>query len=175
MTQRLQGGGYGDSAFGSVRGGVRFSDRISGTREALLCYMLALADRLRNVRVCCGDWSRICGPSPTTKLGTTGVFLDPPYADSADRQGDLYSTDSNSVAHAVREWAIENGVNLDMRIALCGYDGEHAMPDSWECISWKACGGYGSQGNGRGRDNAGRERIWFSPACLRPGLFADLT
>ena len=31
------------------------------------------------------------------------------------------------------------------------------------------CGGYGSQGDedGRGRENSGRERIWFSPACLR--------
>ena len=30
----------------------------------------------------------------------------------------------------------------------------------------------GSQGNGAGRENAGRERIWFSPHCLRqPGLF----
>jgi hypothetical protein len=46
------------------------------------------------------------------------------------------------------------------------------MPDSWECIAWKARGGYGSQGNGAARENAGRERTWFSPHCLRqPGLF----
>jgi hypothetical protein len=54
-----------------------------------------------------------------------------------------------------------------MRIALCGYEGEHVIPDSWECIAYKACGGYGSQGNGAGRDNAERERIWFSPHCLK--------
>ena len=33
----------------------------------------------------------------------------------------------------------------------------------------KANGGYGSQSNGRGRENAGRETIWFSPHCLKPG------
>lgn len=54
--------------------------------------------------------------------------------------------------------------------ALCGYDTEHAMPDSWECYRWKAHGGYGSQGNGAGRDNAHRERIWFSPHCIRLNL-----
>ena len=47
----------------------------SGTRD----YLFALAARLRRVRVCCGDWSRICGPSVTFKHGITGVFLDPPF------------------------------------------------------------------------------------------------
>ena len=142
----------------------------AGTGECLsiplLAYMHALADRLRSVRVCCGGWERILGPSPTFKHGITGVFLDPPYADEADRQADLYAADSTDVAHAVRRWAIENGDNPLLRIALCGYDGEHAMPESWECVEWKARGGYGSQGDGRGRENADRERVWFSPACL---------
>jgi hypothetical protein len=149
------------------------SDRTSATpvRE----YMLALSERLRKVRVCCGDWMRVCGPSPTVKLGTTGVFLDPPYADDADRTDSLYAVDDLSVAHQVRDWAIENGDNPQLRIALCGYEGEHAMPDSWDCVAWKARGGYGSQGEGRGRENAARERIWFSPHCLRHDLFSGLT
>ena len=153
------------------------SDLTSGTRdlEFLTGYMRGLAERLRRVRVCCGDWSRVLGPSPTVKLGITGVFLDPPYADEAERTGDLYSTDSGSVAHVVREWAIANGDNPLLRIALFGYDGEHQMPDSWECLAWKARGGYGSQGTGSGRENSARERIWFSPACRRhPGLFDGL-
>jgi hypothetical protein len=76
----------------------------------------------------------------------------------------------------VREWAIENGDNPSLRIALCGYEGEHQMPDSWDCVAWKARGGYGSQGDGRGRENAARERIWFSPYCLKPqqSLFYDV-
>jgi hypothetical protein len=40
------------------------------------------------------------------------------------------------------------------------------MPDSWTVVPWKAHGGYGSQGDGRGRENAARETIWFSPNCL---------
>jgi len=153
------------------------SDPISGTRRRsqIVAYMRELAERLRNVRVCCGDWSRICGPSPTVKHGITGVFLDPPYADEAERTDDLYSSDDGSVAHAVREWAIEWGADPRMRIALCGYDGEHAMPSEWVCIAWKARGGYGSQGNNAARDNSGRERLWFSPHCLKPPALFSLT
>jgi DNA adenine methylase len=138
----------------------------SAGRGSVYDYLQQLADRMRRVRVCCGDWKRVCGPSPTFKHGLTGVFLDPPYADKADRQDNLYSVDDLSVAHRVREWAIENGDNPKLRIALCGYEGEHRMPKSWQCVPWKARGGYGSQGNGRGRSNAGKERIWFSPHCI---------
>ena len=80
------------------------SDRTLGTREFLFQYMNELAKRLRRVRVCCGDWSRVCGHTPTVNLGTTGVFLDPPYLDG--RTDALYSTDSLTVAHEVREWAM---------------------------------------------------------------------
>ncbi len=147
-------------------GDACLSDLTSGTRSGLSIgvYMRELAERLRRVRVCCGDWSRICGPSVTFKHGTTGVFLDPPYADSAERTDDLYAQDSGSVAHDVREWAIANGGNPQLRIALCGYEGEHQMPSDWDCVPWKARGGYGSQGESN--ENAERERIWFSPHCL---------
>jgi hypothetical protein len=50
-------------------------------------------------------------------------------------------------------------------------EGEHQMPDNWRRVAWKAKGGYGSQGEGRGRDNASRERLWFSPHCLSASLF----
>jgi hypothetical protein len=144
--------------------------------EAIAEYMRGLAERLRNVRVCCGDWSRVCGPTPTTGHGIAGVFLDPPYADTAKRTSDLYAVDSLSVAHAVRGWAIENGSNPAMRIVLAGYDGEHKMPDDWRTVEWKAQGGYGSQGEGDGRTNAAKERLWLSPHCIdaekAAGLFA---
>jgi hypothetical protein len=131
----------------------------------LYAYMRAISERLRRVRVCCGDWSRVLGPSPTTKLGLTGVFLDPPYSDEY-RQGDLYALDDTDVGLDVMDWVIENGDNPDMRIALCGYDGNYTMPAGWTKINWKAAGGYGSQGNGSGRENAAREVIWFSPHCI---------
>ena len=135
--------------------------------------MQALADRLRRVRVCCGDWSRICGPTPTVKQGLTGVLLDPPYADTASRDADVYAVDSLTVAHDVRVWALAHGDDPLMRIALCGYEGEHDMPPSWECVAWKTGGGYNKLGNGPGKDNSVRERVWFSPHCLKanqPGL-----
>lgn len=124
----------------------------------------ALAARLRRVRVCCGDWQRVCGPSPTTKLGLTGIVLDPPYS-TDERRGDLYARDSGTVAADVREWALANGDNPLLRIALCGYDTEHDMP-GWSSATWTYKGGFGNQGNGRGRANAKRETIWFSPHCL---------
>jgi hypothetical protein len=140
-------------------------------RGELHAYFRLIADRLRRVRVCCGDWSRVLGPTPTVRLGTTAVFLDPPYTDKADRKSGVYARDDESVGHKVCEWAKANGDNPELRIALCGYEGEYDMPDEWECVAWKARGGYGSQGDGvttKGRNNSERERVWFSPHCIRP-------
>ena len=138
--------------------------------ENLLEWFEALADRLARVRVCCGDWTRVCTPTVTWGQGLTAVFLDPPYADTADRKPEIYRIDSLSVAHDVRQWAIEHGRDPRMRIALCGYEGEHKMPRGWSCIAWKANGGYATQKRVPGGHsiNSHRERIWFSPHCLKP-------
>ena len=129
-------------------------------------YFGELQARLRRVRILAGDWTRCMGDSVTTRHGVTAVFLDPPYSHEG-RESKLYKEEM-PVADAVREWAIENGDNPMLRIALCGYDGEHDLPTGWECVEWKANGGYGNQSNKQGRENAKRERIWFSPHCLRP-------
>jgi len=142
-------------------------------------WFVALQDRLRRVRVCCGDWRRVLGPSPTTNIGVTAVFLDPPYdmrvvsnlrsgRDGAAPTDKLYSHHDNDLSAAVRQWAIENGDHPKMRIALCGYEGEHEMPATWETVEWKSNGGYGNQA--AENNNAARERIWFSPHCLRPAV-----
>ena len=123
-------------------------------------YFSALAERLRRVRVACGDWSRVLGDSVTHKHGLTGVFLDPPYDDGAVE----YSAGGGGISSQVREWALANGGNKKLRIALCGYDGEHEMP-GWTAYAWKAKGGYASQGDGS-NENSKRERIWLSPHCL---------
>ena len=133
---------------------------------AIFDTMRELSQRLRGVRICQGDWMRVCGDTVAHKHGLTGVFLDPPYADTAFRDPALYREDSLDVAHAVREWALVNGGNRLLRIALCGYEGEHEMPADWECVAWKAQGGMGSQRADKSNGNAGRERIWFSPHCL---------
>ena len=156
----------GDAGMGVNRQLPHLGD--AGRGDAIFAIFAELAERLRNVRVCCGDWTRIMGESVTVKHGMTGVFLDPPYADTADRCSDLYAIDSLSVAHDVREWCIANGDNPLLRIALCGYQGEHELPEGWTCMEWKARGGYGSQGDTRGRENANKERIWFSRHCLKP-------
>jgi len=143
--------------------GAGVADQVTPIAE----WFHALAARLRRVRVCCGDWARVCTPAVTSYQGLTGVFLDPPYADTAGRHKDVYAVDSLTVAHAVREWAIAKGDDPLMRIALCGYEGEHVMPDSWSVFAWKTQGGYGNQHKpGRGLENRVRERIWFSPHCL---------
>ena len=145
-------------------------------------YFRLLSARLRRVRVCCGDWQRVCGPTPTVKQGLTAVSLDPPYLQT-ERDANIYAIESN-VSAQCRAWCLERGNDKRIRIALCGYEGEghdELERHGWNVLEWKARGGYGSQGNQSGRedvnDNAKRERIWFSPHCLNPdddGLFSDL-
>jgi len=130
---------------------------------ALTAYLRTLSERLRRTRVTCGDFERVLGPSVTWRHGLTAVLLDPPY--DRTQRADVYAVETDA-AHRARAWAIEHGDNPLLRIALCGYDGEHAMPDGWKSLRWKAAGGYGSQGEGRGRENAARECVWFSPHCL---------
>ena len=149
-----------------------------GAKPDLYPYFQEIARIMRGVRVCCGDWQRVCGPTPTVKNGITAVFLDPPYPDDSDRYETVYSYDDLTVAHDVREWALQWGGDKRMRIALCSYSGQHddeMIAAGWDLYQWKASGGYGSQSsNGRGRDNAKREVIWFSPHCKpskQPTLF----
>jgi hypothetical protein len=135
--------------------------------------MEALCDRLRRVRVCCGDWQRVCGPTPTVGLGLSACFMDPPYQmdgrDAVYDNHDARPDGANSeVFYDVVRWAIERGDDPRIRVAVCGYDEENLFPPSWSAVRWKAHGGYGSQGDGRGRANAGREAIFFSPHCLKP-------
>ena len=140
-------------------------------------WFAGLSDRLRDVRVACGDWSRVTGPAVLDAGGgLTGIFLDPPYS-SAEHSID-YAQGQADVAGDVTAWCAANGDNPALRIVLAGYDGEHNALEGqgWRAVAWKARGGYGSQGEGRGRDNSARERLWLSPHCMgvAPDLFASL-
>lgn len=134
-------------------------------RSALYELFDLLSRRLRYVRVVCGDWRRIMTPSVTWKHGMTGVVLDPPY----DGYESLYA-DGQPVSASVRQWCIEEATNGQgaklLRVALCGYEGEHNELEAlgWTKVAWKAHGGMGNQSGDN--ENAHRERIWFSPACL---------
>jgi len=129
-------------------------------------WFLKLQQRLRRVRVACGDWKRVLGNSVLGKGKNVGgrrpcaVFLDPPYSFEF-RDPYLYSEDDSAISAQVREWALDHGDDPELRIALCGYEGEHDMPASWTCHAWKAARGYAAEGN----ENRGRERIWFSKFC----------
>ena len=129
-------------------------------------YLAGLADRLRYVRVCCGDWARVVTDGALSHGNTVGIFLDPPY-DQSLRDDGVYGTDEIGLSAAVREWAISHGDNPRYRIALCGYADEHEMPGDWAVYRWTAGASYqNASGGGRNQDNRKKETIWFSPGCL---------
>jgi site-specific DNA-adenine methylase len=138
---------------------------ISNAGQAMAEYLRDLAERMRKVRVCCGDWSRVCSPCVTTRLGVTALFLDPPYV-ATDRADCYGSTEDRDVGHQVAAWCREHQDDPKLRIALCGYAGDYGKLPGWTCLPWKTNGGYASQSS-VGMDNSRRERIWFSPHCLK--------
>lgn len=161
-------------------------------RQWLTEWMQRLSDRLRLVRVCYGHWARICDSNTTmVRLGTTGAFVDPPYAKSVDRvqalirgeecenksatnrANELYAGDKtqdiDALVAEVNLWCQKWGTDERVRIALCGYEGEHdnlVSEHGWSVVAWKAQGGYANRNDSN--QNNERERIWFSPACLDP-------
>ena len=136
-------------------------------------YFAELAARLRDVRVCCGDWSRVTTRGALSYGATVGVFLDPPYLGDV-RTADLYAVDDHAIAHDVREWCLTNGDDPRLRIVLAGYDAEHdhLMPDTWRRVRWSSNAAYSTtasaaRGDGN-HENRGREVLWISPHCLNP-------
>lgn len=160
-------------------------------REFLEDWMQSLADRCRLWRILYGQWHRTCfSETTTTRLGLTGIMLDPPYpTHKADgkrsRDGHLYQGDDRSSTNDIRDkvlaYCLKHGGHPLMRIAVCGYDTDgysELEQHGWDCVAWRAQGGYANRAVRAGRENKNRnrERIWFSPQCLRPNadLFANL-
>jgi len=138
---------------------------------SIYAWFRKLSERLRYVRVVCGDWQRICGGDWQANTGMCGLFFDPPYA-IADRDSVYGATDSATVAHDVRTWCLERGSRPDHRIVLAGYEEHAELTDhGWTVETWSTMGGYGKIArNGkvtRGQDNRHRERLYLSPHCLR--------
>lgn len=149
------------------------------TMPELTRWFRFLSARLRHVRILNGDWKRALtnGAAKTLPVrmgGACGVFLDPPYADTAKRQSNLYAHDSGTVAHEVREWALAHGDDPQFRIVLAGYAEEHVMPDGWREVEWFRKGflkgGMGNQSEGHESHQQHKERLWMSPHCLAPEL-----
>lgn len=144
-----------------------------GRREFIFAWMAALHERLRDVRVTCGDWTRVLKDSVTVRHGLTAVFLDPPYS-----SGEMdYSAGGMGlgIAEAVRAWCVKNGSNIQLRIVLCGHAGEHdeLLAHGWGVRKWTARKGYALTDEAVA--NSASETIWCSPACVPEiGAQADL-
>lgn len=139
--------------------------------QGILEYMNELSDRLRNVRVCCGDWSRVVTNGATNYGKSVGVFLDPPYLGDV-RTSDLYRVDDDTISHKVREWCLSKESDPRYRIVLAGYIDEHddLMPSSWRRVSYTANSAYSttkaSQAQSGNHQNRKKEMLWVSPSCM---------
>lgn len=133
-----------------------------------------LSERLRRVRVVCGDWNRVCGGDWQDDRGTCGIFFDPPYSAEAGRDPSIYQEDSLTVAHDVREWCRTRADRKTYRIVLAGYFDEHSclLDEGWTVHRWSAHGGFANRGKGKtkGEENRHKEALFFSPHCHSSGL-----
>lgn len=137
-----------------------------GRRAYIMEWFALLHERLRDVRVTCGDWSRVVKDSVTTRHGLTGLFLDPPYTlgamdYAAGGVGGELATD-------VRNWCAANGNNQLLRIVLCGHAGEHdaMLANGWHTRTWTARKGYAL--SDEAVSNSAGETLWCSPHCVPP-------
>ena len=131
--------------------------------ENIYTWFRQLSERLRYVRVVCGDWTRVCGGNWQDNIGPVGIYFDPPY-ENKDRD-DVYAVDCFQVGGLVRKWAIERGELKDYRICISGYDMNNELSDhGWESYSWETGGGY-SNVSGKKNDNCSKEILWMSPNC----------
>lgn len=141
-------------------------DRLGAIRATLA----AARAQIRRARITCGDWRRVLTPIVTYRHGLTGILLDPPYF-----TGDMNYAGGGAIAEEVGAWAMENGDNPLLRIAICGHAEDYDLP-GWSVYHWKARGGYGNRGGDDAEDNRHRETIWFSPHCLgarQPSLWGS--
>jgi DNA adenine methylase len=172
----LTNDGRGVNHAGTREPGTGDPDFHPMTMPELRRWFAYLSARLRHVRILNGDWTRAVTSGAAKSLpvrqgqGPAGVFLDPPYADTAKRKDDLYASDSLTVAHDVREWCLTHGDDPDYRIVLAGYEGEHGDAferAGWREVEWFAAGFLtGGMGNVGGKHQQGRERLWLSPHCV---------
>ncbi len=143
--------------------------------EFIHAWFAALHARLRDVRVTCGDWSRVVKESVTVRHGLTGVFLDPPYFKGA--MDYLAGGVGTNLPAEVGAWCAANGDNPKLRIVICGHAGEHdvLLAHGWTERKWAARKGYATTEEAVA--NTASETIWCSPHCIaekndeQPGLF----
>lgn len=144
----------------------------AGRGQFIYTWFAALHDRLRDVRVTCGDWSRVVKDSVTVRHGLTGVFLDPPYFKGMmDYAAGGVGT---NLATEVQAWCAANGDNPKLRIVICGHAREHdaLLNKGWTERKWAARKGYATTDEAVA--NSASETIWCSPHCVSGSKTADL-
>ena len=151
---------------GLMRVGQRPNISDGGKNLNIYDWFNDLSERLRYVRVVCGDWTRVCGGDWQDNMGDVGIFFDPPYG-VKDRYQTIYQEESLTVAGNVRKWCIDRGKIKTYKIVLAGYFEEHQelLKHGWRQYRWKTGGGYGNQGKCQGKKNASRETLFYSPYC----------
>lgn len=141
-------------------------------RQFIFNWMGELHERMRDVRVTCGDWARTVKDSVTVRHGLTAVFLDPPYEKGAMD----YSAGGMGlgIAKDVQAWCAANGSNKMLRIVLCGHAGEHdaLLAHGWEARKWTARKGYALSEEAVA--NSAGETVWCSPHCVAEIKTLDL-
>ncbi len=141
----------------------------SGVND-LASYMHVLATRLRYTRITCGNWRRVLTPSASRATASNphvAVLLDPPYSVGAD----LYAGRvNNDLPSDVRKWCLT--ADKSLRIVLCGYleDHDELLQLGWRKVLSRSTQGAGYQSAKGGKNEADRERLWLSPACLQSQL-----
>jgi len=154
----------GDAGKGINRKLPHLGDAGKDRRAFIAGWFNALYDRLRHVRVACGDWRRVVAESVTVRHGETGILFDPPYASGEMDYG--AGGMGLGIAEEVRAWCAKNGADRRLRIVLCGHAGEHAAlcAAGWTEHRWTARKGYAATDEARA--NSLGETVWASPHCV---------
>jgi DNA adenine methylase len=126
-----------------------------------------LSNRLRNVKVVCGNWDRVCGGDWQDDSGIVGIYFDPPYATEV-RNKNIYHHDSLTVGQDVEKWCLQRGNKPTYRIVISGYDGEYLslIKAGWQTEAWQTQGGYANQSKNKKQvENKTLESLFISPHC----------
>ena len=145
---------------GRIRGSMTSTPRLLARlvkERRVFEYVATLSERLRSVQVFWNDFEVVAGKGKQPEFGVVGILLDPPYP--RHLRDYEYDTDGADVWHRAARWAIANGDNPKLRIAVCGYndaESDALFSHSWTRFVWRR------SGIGQHKD---RECIWFSPHC----------
>jgi site-specific DNA-adenine methylase len=164
----------GDAGQGINRKLPHLGDAGQGDRQAyIMDWFAKLHARMRDVRVTCGDWSRVVKDSVTTRHGLTAVFLDPPYTKGAmDYSAGGVGT---NLPLQVQAWCADNGNNPQLRIVLCGHKGEHdaLLQHGWHTRTWVARKGYAL--TDEAVQNSKDETLWCNPHCIPEKIMGTIS